>query len=110
MRFWIPQIPDRFDRPRPGLDGCRGLQTFLDHLEDLVEQTSGISQRVNELAEVLEHQTPLIWGQANEFGNGDIKCDAPDFITAVGKIISNLMETSRRFVDVWSVLGTKQFG
>jgi hypothetical protein len=41
--------------------------TFLNHLEDLVEQTSEISERVTDLVKVLEHQTALIWGQTNEF-------------------------------------------
>jgi hypothetical protein len=78
--------------------------TFLDHLEDLVLQTSGISERVNELIEVLEHQTPLIWGSSNEFGNSEISTDSPDFITAVEQVISNLLETSRRFVVVGQFL------
>jgi hypothetical protein len=44
--------------------------TFLGHLEDLVEQTSGISERVNEFGEVLEHQNPLIWDKRINSGFG----------------------------------------
>jgi hypothetical protein len=55
--------------------------TFLGHLEDLVEQTSGISERVNKLVEVLEHQTPLIEGQADEFGICNFTDDSTNFIT-----------------------------
>jgi hypothetical protein len=57
--------------------------SFLDHLEDLVEQTNGISEKANELVEVLEHQTPLIWGHVKVFVIYDVTSDSPEFSTAI---------------------------